>query len=161
MAKSIFKKHLCPSERPQKAGSAWVLISLRGGFLRFLPSVCVLSPCSLNLLWVPPHTPSYPTNSVSSDHFSYFPPSRPIYINTTPSILPLFLPVFLSVLFLFHSPFILSPGFPGCKWLTSRVVKPSKKACCYHLEINLSMCQCLYDNTVGCKMLSSAGGDVG
>lgn len=50
--------HLSPSERPQKTGSAWILISLRGGFLCFLPSLCLIPFC------VPSSTSSYSTNSV-------------------------------------------------------------------------------------------------
>lgn len=125
MAKSIFEKHLCPSEWPQKAGSAWILISIRGGFICLIPSVCVLSHSSLNPLCVPPPAPSYPKNScslvISSDHFSHFPfPGGFISTRLSPFSL-LFHPVILSSLFLFLSLLILSPGFPGSKWLTSTV----------------------------------------
>lgn len=106
MAQRVFKKHLCPSERPQKSGSAWILIYLRGGYL---PSVCVLSRCSLIPLYVLPCTPSYPTNSVSASHFgrpffSSLSLSRRIYISSAPSSLP-FVPS--STVLLILSP----PGF--------------------------------------------------
>lgn len=98
---------------------------------------------------------SLPKNSasllISSDRFSHFPPFSGGFVSAPlPS-----LSLFRSIL-----P-ILSRGFPGCIWLTSGLVWSSKKPCCYHLQMNSSMCQCLYGNSVGHKMLSSTGGDVG
>lgn len=124
-----------------------------GGFYAFFP----LSHCSLIPLYVPPllfNKLSLAPYFVCSTVFLIFPFQADLYQHCSLpsafcSIPPI--PPFLSLL-------ILSPGFPGCKWQTSRVVKPSKKSCCYHLEINPSMSQCLYGNSVGHKMLSSTGG---
>lgn len=123
MGQSIFKKHMRPCELSQKTGSAWILISLCGGFLFFLPSVCLVPSC------VPSFTLSCSTNSLlllfSMDHFFSFNLSRQVYIRTTPLLC-----FIQSVLLYYLAPHPL-PWF----W-TLRVALLSKKLFCYHLEIN-------------------------
>ena len=133
----------------QESSSLSVCVCV-GGVLCFLPSVCMIPLCvcrhalvpaqklSLASYFIWPFFTFFP--SFQADLFQHrFPPS----------------PFFRSIL-----P-ILSRGFPGCIWLTSGLVWSSKKPCCYHLQMNPSMCQCLYGNSVGHKMLSSTGRDVG
>lgn len=128
-----------------------------GSLLCFL----CLSHCSLVPFHVPRSITSHPTSLVLFDLtvFLILPNQTDLYqpcslrfpfCCTQPILPPLFLFLFLFVL-------ILSPGFLGCKWQTPGVVQSSKKPCCYHLEINPSMCQCLYSNSVGHKMFNSTG----
>lgn len=150
-------KSMCPSERQLKTSSAWILVYLRGG-------VSFLCQCAVSLLshsFVCAALHSFPSNKCSlASHFvrpffSFSLPRR-LYINRAPSSLP-FVPSSHSRSTVSLSLLILSSGFPGCKWQTSRVVRPSKKPCCYHLAINpfnVSM----YGNSVGHKTLSSTGG---
>lgn len=130
MAQSIFKKHLCPSVRPQKTGTAWFLVSLHGG--GFLLSCLCLRAVSLypdSFVCAALHS-FLPSKShsllISSNRYSHF--SFPVRFMST--VLPLYTILLLHTaipttlfLFLSFSPFSSPPpDFPRCKWQTSRVV---------------------------------------
>lgn len=97
-----------------------------GGFSAFFPLSVSLLPDSFVCCRPPLLPPSSPTNSVllliTSDRFSHFPFPGGFISTTLPSVSLLFHPASLTPLFLFLSLLILSPGLPGCKWPTSRVV---------------------------------------
>lgn len=83
MARSIFKKHLCPSELPQKTGSAGILVSLHGGVsllssLRLSDSsLCAALHSLLSNKFSPTYHYIWP--------FFSFSLSRWIFTNTEPS----------------------------------------------------------------------------
>lgn len=90
MTQSIFKKHLRPSEQSQKTCSAWILGSLRGGFLCFLPSpsVCCLTDPQFLLVCRPPLLRIQHLQFASYFIWPFFSFSfcRRIYINTAPFV---------------------------------------------------------------------------
>lgn len=116
-SQSMFKKHLCPIEWPQK--TAWMI---RG--------CSSLSVCRLPAPWFLCVEPALlPQRKI---------PSCLLFRLTIFSHFPFISPAFLcSVQLYSFSPLhILFSGFPGCKWQTSRDVKASKKPGCNYWAIS-------------------------